>query len=202
MPPITLTQISHVVAGYGLNRDYVPLSKISDNAKLAVIAGEDQLFTLHKGFDWTSLSKSIQGENLKAGRVRGAAASTISQQTAKNVFLWQGTGFWKYLRKPLEFFYTWFIEVVWGKERILEVYLNVIETGKGVFGFEAASQKYFHKSADKLTRREAATIAASLQNPKLYTVVPMSKRVQWKTGWILKQMNNIQNDRDIKQLLK
>ncbi len=202
MPPVTLTQIAHVADGYGLKKDYVRLGEISDNAKLAVIAAEDQLFGLHKGFDWASLGKSLQGENLKAGRARGSAASTISQQTAKNVFLWQGSGIWKYLRKPLEFFYTWFIEKVWGKERILEVYLNVIETGKGVFGFEAAAQKYFNKPAAKLTRREAAMIAASLQNPKVYTIVPMSKHVQWKTGWILKQMNNIQNDRDIKQLLK
>lgn len=201
MPPITITQISHMTAGYGLNRDYIPAQKISDHAKLAVIAGEDQLFALHKGFDWASLSKSLKGEDLKAGRIRGSAASTISQQTAKNVFLWQGSGFWKFLRKPLEFFYTWFIETVWGKERILEVYLNVIETGKGTFGVEAAAQKYFNKSAQALTKREAAMIAASLQNPKVFTVVPMSKHVQRKTPWILKQMNNIQSDRDIKLLL-
>lgn len=202
MPPITITQITHITSGFGLKRDYVPLDKISGNAKLAVIASEDQLFTLHKGFDWASLSKSLKGEDLKAGRIRGSAASTISQQTAKNVFLWQGSGFWKFLRKPLEFFYTWFIETVWGKERILEVYLNVIETGKGTFGIEAAAKKYFHKPASALTKREAAMIAASLQNPKVFTVVPMSKHVSWKTNWILKQMNNIQSDRDIKQLLQ
>lgn len=202
MPPITITQIVQIFSGYGMKRDYIKYSNISNNMKLAVIASEDQLFAIHDGFDWISLSKSLQGKNLKKGRVKGAAASTISQQTAKNTFLWQGQGFWKYLRKPLEFFYTWFIETVWGKERILEVYLNVIETGKGVFGVEAAAQKYFQKSAKTLSRRESATIAASLQNPKIFTIVPMSKHVQWKTNWILKQMDNIDGDRDIKELLQ
>lgn len=201
MPPITITQLSNFAQGYGLKRDYVSADKINRNAKLAVIASEDQLFPVHKGFDWEALNKSLKGEDLKKGRARGSAASTISQQTAKNVFLWQGKGFWKYLRKPFEFFYTWLIELVWGKERILEVYLNVIETGKGVFGIEAAAQEFFHKSAKDLTRAEAAMIAASLQNPKLYTIVPMSKHVNWKKDWILKQMNNIQTDKKIKHLI-
>lgn len=201
MPPITTTQITHLIKGYGLKRDYVPLSEISRHAQLACIASEDQLFPDHNGFDWDAMHKSIQGVGLKKGRARGAAASTLSQQTAKNVFLWQGKGVWKYLRKVPEFFYTFFIEKMWGKKRILEVYLNIAEMGDGVFGIEAAAQHYFHKSAATLTRREAAMIIASLQNPHIYTVVPLSKHVQWKTNWILKQMNNLSTDEDIVSII-
>ncbi len=202
MPPLTITQITHIIDGQGLKRNYVPLAKISPNVRLAAIAAEDQLFALHNGFDWVSLGNSLEGANLKKGRAKGTAASTISQQTAKNVFLWQGAGFWKYLRKAPEFFYTWLIEAVWDKRRILEIYLNVAEMGKGVFGIEAAAQKYFAKPASQLSRREAAMIIASLQNPRVFTVVPLSKHVSWKSNWILKQMSNIQNDRDIQPLLK
>jgi len=201
MPPITITQLGSVFSGYGLHRDYVSWNDISSNAKLAAIAGEDQLFAVHNGFDWKAISKSLDNDPSKNGRDAGAAASTISQQTAKNVFLFQGEGFMRYIRKPLEAVYTKLIEWIWGKQRILEVYLNVIETGKGVFGIEAASQQYFHKPAKNLSRNEAAMIIACLPNPKEYSVKPISRFVAWKSKWILRQMNNVQGDAHVQTLI-
>src|SRR6478609_3159764 len=160
-PPVTLTQIGSVFAGHGLSRDYVGIKQMSSYAKLAVISSEDQLFPDHNGFDWKSIEKAMDYNKKKPNRVRGA--STISQQVAKNVFLWQGRS---WIRKGLEIYFTKMIEWIWGKERILDVYLNVIEMGKGIFGAEAAAQYYFKKPAKKLTRREAAMIAACLPNPK------------------------------------
>src|SRR6476469_7366866 len=193
MPPITITQITNAF-GYGLKRDYVSWNEISPNVKLAAMASEDQLFPDHNGFDWKSIEKSISTQPNKKYKVRGAGASTISQQVAKNVFLWQGNGVLKYIRKVPEFYFTLLIEWIWSKQRILEVYLNVAEMGPGIFGIEAAAQNYFHKNAKNLSAREAAMIIASLQNPKKYTVVPLSRRVAWKTNWILQQMNNIARD--------
>ncbi|MDQ2752068.1 MAG: transglycosylase domain-containing protein, partial [Bacteroidota bacterium] len=131
MPPITITQFGSWLSGDGLKRNYVSDKEISPNVRLAAMAGEDQLFPLHSGFDWKSLEKSLSTNPKKKNRVRGSASSTISQQVAKNVFLWQGEGILKYVRKVPEFYFTKMIEWVWGKQRILEVYLNVIETGKG-----------------------------------------------------------------------
>lgn len=202
MPPITLTQLGSWLSGDGLKRSYVSDKDISPNVKLAAMAGEDQLFPLHGGFDWKSLEKSLSTDPKKKNRVRGSAASTISQQVAKNVFLWQGEGILKYIRKVPEFYFTKMIEWIWGKQRILEVYLNVIETGKGIYGVEAASQAYFGKSAKALSRKEAAMIIACLPNPKVYTVQPESRFVSWKSNWILRQMSNIQNDDDIKALVQ
>ncbi|WP_091395360.1 monofunctional biosynthetic peptidoglycan transglycosylase [Arachidicoccus rhizosphaerae] len=198
MPPITLTQLGSLVSGNGLKRDYVSYDKISGNAKLAAIAGEDQLFAIHGGFDWPALKQSLESE--KGKRSRGSAASTISQQTAKNVFLWQGSGVTKYLRKAPEFVYTKLIEWIWGKKRILEVYLNVIEMGKGIYGIQAAAESYYQKDAAHLNRNEAASIIACLPNPKKYTVKPRSKFVNFKAGWILRQMRNIQDNEKIKTL--
>jgi monofunctional biosynthetic peptidoglycan transglycosylase len=201
MPPITLIQIGSLISGYGLKRDYVSWDDISANAKLAAISGEDQLFPVHNGFDWKAISKSFNNDPSKNRRAAGAAASTISQQTAKNVFLFQGEGILRYIRKPLEAVYTKLIEWIWGKQRILEVYLNTAEMGKGVFGIEAASQKYFHKPAKGLSRNEAALIIACLPNPKIYTVVPQSRFVSWKSKWILRQMNNMQGDKHVHDLI-
>lgn len=201
MPPITITQLSSLIAGDGLKRDYVSKDEISPNLRLAAMASEDQLFPNHGGFDWKSLEKSLESNPKKKGRIRGGAASTISQQVAKNVFLWQGEGFMRYVRKLPEFYFTKMIEWIWGKQRILEVYLNVIEMGKGIYGAEAASQAYFGKPAKSLTRKEAAMIIACLPNPKLYTVKPLSHFVGWKSNWIMRQMNNIQDDEDIRSLL-
>lgn len=175
------------------------MDQINSSVKLAAIAGEDQLFPDHNGFDWEALQQSLSHE--KGKRSKGSAASTISQQTAKNVFLWQGSGFSKYLRKAPEFVYTKLIEWIWGKQRILEVYLNVIEMGKGIYGIQAAAKTYYKKSAGTLTRSEAASIIACLPNPKKFTVVPRSHYVNWKSTWILRQMRNIQGDPEIKALI-
>jgi monofunctional glycosyltransferase len=201
MPPITITQITGWTGGYGMHRDYVSWNNISRNVKLAALASEDQRFAEHGGFDWESMDKSLNGPRKKK-RARGAGASTISQQTAKNVFLWQGSGWGRYVRKAPEFYFTQLIEWTWGKKRTLEVYLNVIEMGPGIFGIEAASQKYFHKHAKDLSRQEAAMIIACLPNPKKFPVVPMSHRVAWRYPQIMEQMNNLEGDEDIEALIK
>jgi monofunctional biosynthetic peptidoglycan transglycosylase len=203
-PPVTITQLSAMIQGHGLKRDYVPLDEISLHVKLAALASEDQLFPDHEGFDWKAIDKSLNGKQSKKKkkRPRGSAASTISQQTAKNVFLWQGSGWSRYVRKVPEAYFTKLIEWTWGKKRILEVYLNVIEMGPGIFGIEAAAQKYFHKSARNLTRAEAAKIIACLPNPKKYTVVPESRMVSRRTPHILRHMNNLAGDPDVQRIVK
>lgn len=204
MPPITITQLESLIKGEGLQRDYIAWDKISSNVKLAAIASEDQLFAEHGGFDWKAIEKSIDppAQRKKKQRALGAAASTISQQTAKNVFLWQGSGWGRYIRKVPELFYTKMIELIWGKQRIMEVYLNTIEMGKGIYGIEAAARAYFHKPASNLSKAEAAMIIACLPNPKKFTVVPLSKRVSWRYPKIMKQMNNLEGDKDVAELIK
>jgi monofunctional biosynthetic peptidoglycan transglycosylase len=201
MPPITITQLSGLTDGLGLKRDYVDWNDISRNLKLAAIASEDQLFPEHGGFDWKAIDKSLNGPHKKK-RIAGGGASTISQQTAKNVFLWQGSGWSRYVRKAPEFCFTQLIEWTWGKRRILEVYLNVIEMGPGVFGIEAAAQKYFHKHAKNLSRAEAAMIIACLPNPKKFTVTPLSGRVRSRYPQIMDQMENLEGDEDVEAVIK
>lgn len=203
MPPVTMTQIANAF-GYGLKRDYISWNQINYSVKLAAIASEDQVFPDHSGFDWDAIEKSIKPKkkNKKTRIPLGGGASTITQQTAKNVFLWQGGSITKFIRKVPELYFTVLIEWVWGKKRILEVYLNVIEMGPGIFGIQAASKHYFKKDASRLTRAEAAMIIASLPNPKKFSVKPMSRRVAWRYPQILKQMNNIEGDEDIKALLR
>lgn len=196
-PPFTITQFQSVLEGRGLNRDYVSIENINANARLAVIAAEDQNFPLHNGFDWQSIEKAQKHNAKHPNRIRGA--STISQQVAKNVFLWQGR---TYLRKGLEVYMTFMIELLYSKSRILELYLNVIEMGSGVYGIEAAAQINFKKPAAKLTASEAAMIAASLPNPKVYKVKPMSRWVARRYPWILNQMNHLRGDEDFDALLK
>lgn len=201
-PPLTITQLTNAF-GLGLKRDYVAWNEMSYNIKLAAIASEDQSFTDHMGFDWDAIEKSLHPKKKKKSKIPiGGGASTITQQTAKNVFLWQGAGISRYIRKLPEIYFTFLIECIWGKKRILEVYLNVIETGPGCFGMEAAAQHYFHKSAKKLTREEAAKIIAGLPNPKKFTANPMTRRVAWRYPQILREMNNIETDEDIVSLLK
>jgi monofunctional biosynthetic peptidoglycan transglycosylase len=203
MPPITITQIANTF-GYGLKRDYVSWNQMNYSVKLAAIASEDQAFPDHSGFDWDAIEKSLnpKKKGKKTKIPLGGGASTITQQTAKNVFLWQGGYITKFIRKVPELYFTKLIEWVWGKERILEVYLNVIEMGPGIFGIQAAAKHYFKKDAAKLTRSEAAMIISCLPNPKKFTVKPMSKRVAWRYPQILKQMNNLEGDDDIKNLLR
>lgn len=195
-PPITITQLTNWVEGYGLKRDYVNFDAMSPNIRLAVMASEDQLFPDHNGFDIKSIKKALNS-NKKSKRIRGA--STISQQVAKNVFLWQGRS---WFRKGLEVYFTFMIELIWSKERILEMYLNISEMGTGIFGVEAAAQKYFKKPASKLTRTEAARIAACLPNPKKYKAEPASPYIARRTSWILIQMNNLEGDEDVAKLLE
>lgn len=172
-------------------KDWVPLSKISDELSLAVIASEDQLFLDHFGFDINAIQKAIafnQKKNTKV--IKGA--STISQQTAKNVFLWPGRS---WFRKGLEVYFTFLIEMFWTKERILEVYLNVIEMGRGVYGAQAAARHYFKKDASKLTSWEAAFIAAILPNPSKTQYHPQSPtdHVLERQFWIMYQMNQLRS---------
>lgn len=202
-PPITITQITNAF-GLGLKRDYVSWNEMSYNIKLAALASEDQSFSDHSGFDWDAIEKSLRPKNKrKKSKIPiGGGASTITQQTAKNVFLWQGGRYDKYIRKIPEVYFTFLIEWIWGKKRILEVYLNVIETGPGCFGVEAAAQHYFHKSAKNLSRAEAAMIVAGFPNPKKFTARPMTRRVSWRYPQILREMNNIEGDEDVRALLK
>jgi monofunctional biosynthetic peptidoglycan transglycosylase len=195
-PPITITQFVSWVTGHGLKRDYVDRSEISYHARLAVIASEDQLFPDHSGFDWKSIKKAMAYNAKKPGRIRGG--STISQQVAKNVFLWQGRS---KFRKVLEGYFTFMIEKIWGKKRILEVYLNVIEMGEGIFGIERAANIYFNKSAKNLTPREAAIIAAVLPNPKRYKAKPPSGFVLSRSRQIMQQMVFLQPDPDIQEVI-
>ena len=195
-PPITITQLGSVFRGEGLKRDYVGMKKISPYAKLAVISTEDQLFPDHDGFDFKNIEKALK-HNQKSKSLHGA--STISQQVAKNVFLWQGRS---WFRKALEVYFTFMIEWIWGKRRILEVYLNVIEMGKGVYGIEAAAHYYYNKPAKNLNRLESARIASCLPNPKVYTIKPLSDRVATRSAWALVQMNHLQDDDEIQKLME
>ncbi|MFO7720887.1 MAG: monofunctional biosynthetic peptidoglycan transglycosylase [Gillisia sp.] len=167
-----------------IQHEWVPISKISPHLQLAVISSEDQNFLNHSGFDIKAIEKAMD-ENKSGKRVRGA--SSISQQTAKNVFLWPQRS---WIRKGLEVYFTFMIELFWSKERILEVYLNSIEMGKGIYGAEAASQAWFKKPAAKLSAYEAAAIAAILPNPRQYRANPASNYINQRKNWIVRQMQN------------
>jgi len=196
-PPITFTQMGSILNGRGFHQQNRSAADVAVNARLAVIASEDQLFPDHNGFDWKQIQKAIEYNQKKPGRIRGA--STISQQTAKNVFLWQGRG---WIRKSLEAYFTFMIENIWGKKRILEVYLNVAEMGSGIFGIEQAAQTYFSKPARSLTAFEAAAIAAVLPNPVKRKVKPMAPEVAKRAREIVQQMNFLKPDRDIQNLIR
>ncbi|MBN7809589.1 monofunctional biosynthetic peptidoglycan transglycosylase [Algoriphagus sp. H41] len=168
-----------------LYKDWVPISEISKNAPQAVIAAEDQKFLDHNGFDFEAMEKAWEN-NKKGKRIKGA--STITQQTVKNVFLWPSRS---YIRKGLEAYFTVLVELIWSKERIVEVYLNVIEMGEGIYGIEAASQAYYKKPASKLSRSQAAMIAAVLPNPRRWTPTRPTGYIQGRQAWILRQMNNL-----------
>nr|WP_317128321.1 monofunctional biosynthetic peptidoglycan transglycosylase [Sphingomonas baiyangensis] len=158
--PFTATMLGDVFAGRGVTKTWVPIERIDRDMARAVIAGEDAKFCTHHGFDYEAIAAAAL-RNAEGGRIRGG--STISQQTAKNVFLWQGGGFF---RKGLEAWFTLLIETIWPKRRIMEVYLNVAETGIGTYGVEAGARRYFGKGAANLSESEAARIAAVLPLPK------------------------------------
>lgn len=170
-----------------LKKDWVPIREISPSLQLAVVASEDNRFLEHHGFDFEAIEKAKDfNEKKKGKKMRGA--STISQQTAKNVFLWPQRS---WIRKGLEAYFTLLIELVWSKKRIMEVYLNVIETGKGIYGAEKASQIYFYKPASKLTASEAALLAAILPNPLKWSPAKPTRYLLTRQQWILWNMGNI-----------
>jgi len=162
--------------------NWVPIEEISPNLQLAVIASEDQNFLKHNGFDFQAIEKAME-HNKKGKRKRGA--STISQQTAKNVFLWEGRS---WVRKGFEVYFTFLIELLWSKERIMEVYLNSIEMGNGIYGADAASQYWYKKSAKKLSQREAAGIAAILPSPRKFKANGSSNYIERRKNHIVRQM--------------
>lgn len=188
--PVTVLQLSRCVEQFEndkpirLRKDWVALDEISNKLQLAVVCAEDQKFLNHNGFDVKAIEKAIE-HNRKGKRVRGA--STISQQTAKNVFLWQGR---TWVRKGLEVYFTALIELIWSKERIMEVYLNVIEMGDGIYGAEMASQIYFKKSASRLSASEAAILASILPSPRKYSALNPSKFVRSRQAWTINQMRH------------
>jgi monofunctional glycosyltransferase len=185
--PVTATMI---MDPNGFTKEWTPLSRIDRNMVDAAIAGEDGKFCEHNGFDQEAILKAFE-RNQRGGRIRGG--STISQQTAKNVFLWQGGG---YLRKALEAWFTVLIETIWGKRRIMEVYLNVAETGIGTYGAEAAAQRYYQKSAIRLSRVEAARIAAAFPQPKVRAVTGATGRVRRHGNAIAAQVTTVRTGYD------
>lgn len=168
-----------------LKKNWKPLSEISSYLPSAVIAAEDQLFLEHNGFDWDAIRRAYK-QNQNGGRIRGG--STITQQVAKNVFLWPGRS---YVRKGFEAYFTVLIEVFWGKKRIMEVYLNVAEMGIGVYGAEAASWYYFDKPASELTRYQAALIATILPNPTEYPVRNPGPYVSRRARQVMRYMRAV-----------
>lgn len=201
-PPATLHMVKRrAEAGVegkenpAIRYEFVSLEEMSDQLPLAVVASEDQLFLQHYGFDFDAIMDAFQ-RNQKGGNIRGG--STISQQVAKNVFLWHGRS---YFRKALEAYFTLLIEVLWGKERIIEVYLNIAEMGDGVFGVEAASQKFFKKPAKDVGRQQAALLAAVLPNPIKYSAQNPSGYVYTRRGRIARAMGRLGGTTYIKEIL-
>ncbi|MCB2206462.1 monofunctional biosynthetic peptidoglycan transglycosylase [bacterium] len=171
----------------GVDRIWVPYESISPQVFRAMVAAEDARFMRHDGIDWRALDAAMRYNRAHRGKkVRGA--STITMQTARNVFLWQGRN---YLRKGMEAWFTLAIEHLWTKHRILEMYANVVETGDGVYGMEAAARRYFHKSAAELTRREAALMAAVLPNPRRWSPAHPTAYINRRANWIMSRMGGV-----------
>lgn len=192
-PPLTPLMVIRVFEGWfngksvGINKTWKDYEEISPNVFKALISGEDGKFFTHEGFDWDAIERAKKrNEQAKGKKLYGA--STISMQTAKNVFLWHGRN---YVRKGLEAYFTVLIEAIWGKKRILEVYVNVIEWGDGIYGIEAASQFYFKKSAKDLTAAEAAQLAAVVPNPRRWNAAKPTGYIVKRKGFILARMSSI-----------
>lgn len=185
-PPVTLLMLIRGVEGYGIAKEWLSLAQISPHLVRAVIASEDAKFCDHHGFDWDAIGEAWRRYRQGAGRLRGA--STISMQTAKNVFLWPGRD-WP--RKGLEAYFTVLIELAWGKRRIIETYLNVVEWGPGIYGAEAASQFHFHKPAGALTADEAARLAAVLPDPLKWSASHPDRYVAERAASIRAQMPDV-----------
>ena len=189
-PPTSAFMLARQIDGLGedgfrLRQDWRDLADISPQLPIALVAAEDQKFPLHSGFDLEAIDRAVEG-NARGGRVRGA--STITQQVAKNLYLWSGGG---YVRKGMEAWYALLIELFWPKQRILEVYANIAEFGDGVYGAEAAAQQFFGKPASALTAAEAARLAAVLPNPKRYDAARPGPYVQRRAAWIQRQARQL-----------
>lgn len=182
--PLMVIRYFEMESSIKISHKWKPIDEVSKELQLAVICAEDQNFVKHNGFDFEAIRKAYEG-NKQGNRLKGA--STITQQTAKNVFLWPQRS---WLRKGMETYFTFLIENLWSKERILEVYLNSIEMGEGVFGAEAASKYWYKKSAKHLSRTEAASIAAVLPSPRKYRATPRTTHIERRTNWIVNQMGN------------
>jgi monofunctional biosynthetic peptidoglycan transglycosylase len=188
--PITPLMVIRLAQGQGFSKDWVSYEEISPNLPRAAIAAEDSGYCAHHGFEWEAI-QNAWNRNQKSKRIRGG--STISNQTAKNAFLWPDR---TYPRKALEFYFTGLIELMWGKKRILEVYLNVVEFGPGIYGAEAAARTYFKKPASALTRREAALLIAVLPSPLKWSVAKPGPYVRERTGIIMARMMDIPDPKD------
>ena len=201
-PPFSALMVERRVASWSQPGAYTPkqtwkdLEDIAPSMGLAVIAGEDQNFTEHSGFDWGAIEKAM-AHNEKSKRKRGA--STVSQQAAKNMFCWESRS---WARKGVEAYFTLLIELGWSKRRILEVYLNIVEFGDGIYGVEAASQAYFHKPAKRLSPAESALLAAVLPNPHRFKVNAPSAYILGRQAWILRQMRQLGGDAVVMELGK
>lgn len=191
-PPITLLMIDRgferKAAGkeWKIDKKWVRFDHMSVNIKQAAVAAEDQLFLEHHGFDFNAIEKAIQNNQHNSKRLVGG--STISQQTAKNVFLWPGRS---YVRKIFEAYFTMLIETLWSKERIMEVYLNVIEMGDGIYGIEAASEAYFNHPAGELTKKQAALIAGVFPNPRKWSPAQPTRYIRHRSYLIMKNMSRL-----------
>ncbi len=186
-PLMAIRVIENKIVGKEIyfSHDWEPIENISNNLQKAVIASEDGTFLSHHGFDFTAMQKAFKN-NERGRRIKGG--STISQQTAKNVFLWQGRS---YIRKGLEAYFTVLIELIWGKERIMEVYLNSIEMGNGVYGAQAATEHWYRTDASSLTKTQAAGIAAILPNPRKYSATSSSSYINNRKSKIVRVMRHI-----------
>ncbi|WP_309606798.1 monofunctional biosynthetic peptidoglycan transglycosylase [Phenylobacterium sp.] len=188
-PPLTFLMVERMVEGHGFDRRWVPLSRISPQLVRSVIGAEDARFCEHHGFDWIAIRKAITHNEQRPGRVRGG--STISQQTAKNVFLWPQRN---WVRKGLETWFTVLIEALWGKARIMEVYLNSIEWGPGVYGAEAAAQANFNVSAARLSPAQAARLAAIIPKPLSWKAARPGPYIQRRGGHIAAAAGTVRRD--------
>jgi monofunctional biosynthetic peptidoglycan transglycosylase len=192
-PPFTPLMLIRIIEGafggraVGIDYQWRDYQDISPNIFRAVMSGEDGKFLKHNGFDWDAIKRARRINTLRKGK-RMIGASTISMQTSKNAFLWQGRN---YVRKALEAYFTVLIEAVWGKQRILEVYVNIIEWGDGIYGVQAAARKYFNKDARDLTKKEAALLASVLPNPRKWSPAQPTAYIQKRSGFIQARMNGI-----------
>lgn len=192
-PPVTPIMIIRIFEGWfngkniGIRKEWVSYDRISKDMFRAVVAGEDARFMFHNGFDWDAIESARRYNEEKKGRkLRGA--STISMQTAKNAFLWHGRN---YVRKALEAYFTFLIEMIWGKKRILEVYVNIIEFGEGIYGVQAASKIFFHKDASQLNERQSALLASVLPNPLRWSPSSPTKYIEKRVSFIQARMHSV-----------